>query len=264
MTFIDGNLFKTIAGNIYDEHGYWKNSNINSNIFFIKTDWIEDFISNHAPNYPHKIITHNSDHPIADKYIDYINNSNLSSWFASEISIKHEKLKYIPIGIPNERVMHHSGQIDHYHLGSRKIFEDIYNKNTYKSKLLSTPAFDINTNPNRKLCENICRKMGHENTRLTYTDYLSDIKNSMFCISPQGNGMISHRIWECMYLKCIPITTRLSSFTSYEGFPIIIINTWEDLLDISLNEEIYRKYIDEFDRNNLDGIRLLNNIIYEN
>jgi hypothetical protein len=49
-------------------------------------------------------------------------------------------------------------------------------------------------------------------------------------LSPEGNGIDCHRMWECLYLKVIPICHR-NVVTEYFAkiFPIVLVNDWQDL-----------------------------------
>ena len=57
-----------------------------------------------------------------------------------------------------------------------------------------------------------------------------------FCICPEGNGVDTHRLWECWYLKVIPIVIRtdfIDILMEKIKLPIIILNKWEDLIVIA-------------------------------
>jgi hypothetical protein len=48
-------------------------------------------------------------------------------------------------------------------------------------------------------------------------------------LSPEGNGIDCHRIYECIYFDTIPIlkTSLMDKF--YETLPVIIVNSWEEI-----------------------------------
>ena len=66
----------------------------------------------------------------------------------------------------------------------------------------------------------------------------------MFVICPEGNGIDTHRVWEALYLRSIPIIQKnqISNFLIKANLPIMILNNWSDLS--KLNEidllKIYR------------------------
>ena len=53
----------------------------------------------------------------------------------------------------------------------------------------------------------------------------------MFVICPEGNGIDTHRMWEALYLRTIPIIKKnmISNFIKKAQIPVLIINKWSDL-----------------------------------
>ena len=50
-----------------------------------------------------------------------------------------------------------------------------------------------------------------------------------YCICPNGNGVDTHRFWEAIYLKLVPIVIRNSFYNMLENkVPMIILNSWEE------------------------------------
>ena len=64
----------------------------------------------------------------------------------------------------------------------------------------------------------------------------------MFVICPPGNGIDTHRFWEALYLKTIPIIEKneISRFLKKAGFPILLLDKWTDLS--KFNEEKLKKF----------------------
>ena len=55
-----------------------------------------------------------------------------------------------------------------------------------------------------------------------------------FCICPEGNGVDTHRLWECLYLKVVPVVIE-SEFTKIlqtNGVPLFILDNWDNF-DVS-------------------------------
>jgi hypothetical protein len=62
-----------------------------------------------------------------------------------------------------------------------------------------------------------------------------------FCICPEGNGFDTHRLWEALYVKTVPIVIQ-SEFTKIlqkNNVPLVILNTWDDLNVSNLNYNDY-------------------------
>jgi hypothetical protein len=68
--------------------------------------------------------------------------------------------------------------------------------------------------------------------------YLGAIRECSMVLCPEGNGIETHRFWETLYMGGVPIVVR-NSFTEslYRNFPIIELNSWNDLEDVELIEE---------------------------
>lgn len=91
--------------------------------------------------------------------------------------------------------------------------------------------FNIGTNKiKREPCyQALCNKLEwlHEVSPYENLIRLSQYK---FCICPEGNGVDTHRLWEALYLKCIPIVIK-SQFTETlqrHNIPLIVLDKWED------------------------------------
>ena len=72
------------------------------------------------------------------------------------------------------------------------------------------------------------------------------LKDYKFCICPEGNGVDTHRLWEVLYLKVVPIVIN-SDFTKIlnkYNVPLFVLNNWNDFDETKLN---YQNYVDKFD-----------------
>jgi hypothetical protein len=72
-----------------------------------------------------------------------------------------------------------------------------------------------------------------------------------FVASPPGNGLDTHRTWEAMYFRCVPIVLRSFMTSQYEsmGLPIWVVDSYEEIQDMdetSLKIK-YDEYKEKFD-----------------
>jgi hypothetical protein len=241
---ITGNKFKHICDYIFDERGF-NETRIHNEIpiFFVKTDYVNTFFINHLPKYNFKLITHNSDFSIDSKFKKFIDNPLLIKWYGQNINFSHSKLESIPIGIANEIWEH----------GNENTIINELKIDVNKRDLLYC-NFDINTNiKERSMCLKNVNQEGIENTnKVEFSKYLSSLHKSYFSISPNGNGIDCHKLWESLYLKTIPIVTDSINVRFYSHLPILILNSWEDFKkrDISIN--LYNNMMMSFDNAYLD------------
>ena len=253
MQIITGNKFKKICDYILDEKGFNKTEVTNEiPIYFIKTDFLSLFFTRYKPNHEYKIITHNSDYPIDIKFMNILEDVNLVYWFGQNINFEHKKLKSIPIGIANEMWDH----------GNEEVLLKIINQDNKKSKIIHC-SFDINTNRYERIqCVN---SMNRNNLvmyqREKFEDYLTSLSNSFFTLSPNGNGIDCHKLWESLYLKTVPVVTKSINIDFYKHLPIYVIDSWSHFNINDLTEDLY---YDIIKKHNIEKISLdyyLNKII---
>lgn len=245
MNFITGDQFKNKANYILDEQGFRKNKEQVNNIpiFFVKTNCIDIFFdSSFLPKSKFILITHNSDFNINSNYATYINYPYLVKWYAQNVDYKNDILIPIPIGIANSQWPH----------GDINILKNTIDQNHNKKGLVYA-NFNINTNiaVRKKCLQEVQIKYGeYLEKNVPFNVYLKHISESYFNICPLGNGIDSHRIWESLYLKTIPITENtynISYLKNRLDLPIILINKWEEINNITLTEKTYYDIIKSFD-----------------
>lgn len=100
--------------------------------------------------------------------------------------------------------------------------------------------FEINTYPtDRKYVFNLfkdrpfCLKEKPKNHR----DYLIDLANSKFVLSPRGAGIDCHRTWEALLMGAIPIVKTSSIDPLFEGLPVLIIQDWNEITEDFLHQK---------------------------
>lgn len=69
--------------------------------------------------------------------------------------------------------------------------------------------------------------------RKSFLRFLIEFSSYKYCITPQGSGYDTHRLWECLYLNTIPIIDVKKLFKTFrsgiwEGTPIIYIDDWKN------------------------------------
>ena len=192
---------------------------------------------------PFILISHNSDYNVIDNDLHHniANNQKIIKWYTQNLLFNHPKVHMLPIGIANS-------QWNHGNLS--------YIPTTYEKKNNIYFFFSKGTNKERLVCysklENYIQ-LSEQKQPIDYFNYLSTFK---FAISPEGNGIDCHRLWECFYLKVIPIVLDNIFIRKVEEkykLPMIILNDWSELIGMELN------YTD-FDNSSLDFNKLKEDI----
>lgn len=211
--------------------------------------------------YPHLnqgfvLLTHNSDHGITERYLPYLNdiNTRISAWFAQNICIRHPKLHPLPIGIANSQWAH----------GNLAALNEVRSQLSQSRKeKLCYFNFNVATAPNtRAHVKEICLSKSIPMTpSLETSAYLQYLASHKYAICPEGNGVDTHRMWECLYLGVIPIVSEsmfVEALAPYD-LPILVLVSWNDLSEALLVER-YPILVQKFNNTTMDDIMVLSKI----
>lgn len=221
---ITGNAFKNICDDFLDEEKKFIDITKKPKLIFLKTDWIEIFKLKVLPHidYQFKLVTHNADRPAISGNLDLLEDSRLIMWYGMNIDTIHPKLQPIPIGIANEKWPH----------GDKNILLKIINENNKKENLVYC-NFDITTNYNKRNNTMIACKqhtyIDFEYSKLSFENYTRKLSTYKYVISPPGNSVDCHRIWESIYLGVIPIIEEHLAMRYYYDLPIMFVKSFNDI-----------------------------------
>lgn len=233
--FISGDTFRACADYTYDELA--KDvipENVQSgDIIFVKTDYIGEFfgqIHSRIAN-PYILITHNSDYGVPGANLRYLNDDKLIAWFGQNVESVHPKLHPIPIGIANRCWAH----------GNIEIFRQAVNLSPLLNKvILLYMNFQIGTRYDERssvynlFCNKpFCLVSGPK----PLPNYLMEISQSKFILSPRGNGLDTHRTWEALLCGAIPIVRSSALDSMYDGLPVLVIDDWGVITEDFLNSQ---------------------------
>lgn len=168
---------------------------------------------------PFCLITHNSDENIIENedIISILNCPILVKWHSQNICFYHKKLFMLPIGIANRMWPH----------GNTSIYSDIVPTKT-KSVYFH---FNIHTNRlKREVCYNVLHTKLEWLPEIPPNENIYRLSQYKYCICPEGNGVDTHRLWEALYVKCIPIVikSQFSETLIRNNISVIVLDQWAD------------------------------------
>jgi hypothetical protein len=174
------------------------------------------------------LITHNSDENLVpgNQHIIKIYNCNkLLKWYTQNLYFEHIKINYLPIGIANSQWEHSTT--------FTKFYTNIQHNTIIKTSKSIYFFFEISTNIGKRgQCYNsLINKIPFLNKINPYENF-KRLSKYEFCICPEGNGIDTHRLWEALYLKCVPIVIKspfIDILQKNTNLPIIVLDTWDDL-----------------------------------
>jgi hypothetical protein len=204
--------------NTYFKNACFKNKNSTVKLFIYThiLNAFQYFILPHLDQSLQYILyIHNSDHSLNDSHIPLINNNSIKHIYAQNVdtSIISDKITLLPIGIANSMWGH--GDLV-------SLYTTIKNTYLYKKQKSIYVNINPNTYPYRK---DILESIKNNNAftlanSKPYKDYLNELAQHYFCLCVRGNGIDTHRFWECLYLGVIPViinndTTKCDNFIYY-------------------------------------------------
>lgn len=201
-----------------------------------------DYIRKSEITNPITLVTHNSDFSITEDVFNK-KTENIISWFSQNVDYVNPLLKSIPIGLENTRWfvgLDKKGKILNKTKQPKNIKNYLYvnhNIRTYPNDRLE-PYQIFN---NKSWVTMVQGFNGQD-----FESYLDNIYNHKFVLAPRGNGIDTHRLWECLYLGTIPVVKRMINNSFYENLPICFVDKWSEITKDFLDkkyEEINNKKI---------------------
>jgi hypothetical protein len=223
--YITGDSFRALAAHVHDETGSFDPKSVKyGDIVFIGSPQMHGFFTDLHPHIESEyiLIQHNGDIQTDETILPYIDDK-IFRFYAQITTVSHPKIIPIPIGINN---MHHG--VD----GFRWLME----RRLPKQKLARI-FYHFNNVTNPKEREPAAKYFATLPTMETmhafvpYGTYKDILASYMFTVSPAGNTLGSHRTWEALYLRTLPIVKRTVDAESCValGLPIWILDEWQEL-----------------------------------
>ncbi len=221
--YISGDTFRKYSDHIFDETKSLNPKFVkNKDVIFVNADLLEIYFEIIHPKISNRyiLITHNSDREISLKEIK-LADDKIIKWFAQNLTdSSNESLNFLPIGLENLRRLKY---------GRKKWFKQTINK---KTKYILSSFNELTNFEERsgiaKVLENNLIEYKEFSSVSSYFNNLIDYK---YIICPPGNGLDTHRVWESLLLKIIPIH-KINNFTlilKNNGVPGLYVENWEDL-----------------------------------
>jgi hypothetical protein len=223
------------------------------NLVYIETHNIDNELDNELDKINKNnmiLLTHNSDDEIGIKYKDILDSNKIKYWFSQNTNTKHPKLINVPIGLANSKWGH----------GNLEIFNKYMLSNNKKENLcyfgFNCGTYPILRNNVKTIIEKTCPSfIFYDN--LSFEEYLDKLSKSKYCICPRGNGLDTHRLWECLYLKVVPLVDRNCVSEYHQNLGIVIIDDWNTVTEDFLNS----KYNEFYKKLNIPTMSFYENII---
>lgn len=243
-------------------------------VVWVPADALTHFFHDLLPVIKHRIVivsggsdaTFPKDFPQSEKVIKGIESEKVLHLFMQNCAFNHPKVSQIPIGLDFHTVAYWPERM--HQPWPRRPRQQMQEIETILSKLKPTHA-----RPSQIICDFAFNDTMHESyqrhrefgedrksiwKQLKNRPFISHLakpisRNQLwelkggcaFDISPPGNGIDCHRTWESLMLGCIVIVKHSFLDPLFEGLPIVIINSWDEITAENL-EKWKKQYGDAF------------------
>lgn len=201
-------------------------------IIFCKTDFIEYLFDNiKYSTFKYKLITHHSDYPINEERFAK-KPTCIKKWFAINPTVKHPDLIPIPLGLKT-----HKGCYLEPQYMTEWFCSQIPRLQNNKKQFKVYCNWNL-TNTDRN---GIVNSLKNNNIPYThdynkpFNEYIENMAQHKFVISPPGNGIDCHRTWEALYIGCIPIVIKNDIYNNWD-LPILQVNDFSEVTGQFLKE----------------------------
>lgn len=195
---------------------------------FVYTDALELFKEHVWPRLTgsgYVLITHGSDTEIDARQLPWIGRAGgkLGHWFAQNLLTEHPKLTPLPIGLANRQWPH--GDLEAV---ARTVAPA-------KRAGILHAAFTLDTHPDRERAWAAVTRAfpasALPDVTQPFAQYLADLARHRFCACPRGNGIDTHRFWECQYFGVVPVVERSTHTEMWakRGLPMLLLDDWSEL-----------------------------------
>ena len=250
--YIHGDLFKELVSMRLEKTG--KVTSRGSDVgktpkaVFVDGDMIPFFIKNVLPKFPADaslvMINANDDTSFPQSLAPALDDPRIKRWFAVNKAFEHPKLSAIPLGIARPFWPH----------GSQRTIDRAARLPVETAGLVYM-NFDSSTNKAKRgeaLAKLSSKPFIFNGGRKPFELYLAEQRKYRFSICPFGNGLDSHRVWECFYTGVIPIVLDCPLYRDFAKLPFCMVKDWDDLSEDFLNAFLSRLDKGAFDMSMLD------------
>lgn len=182
------------------------------------------------------VIVGGDDCDVNQHLCDYLFSHGAKKIIANNLTFTHESTDFLPIGLPDTE--------GYPIIGDRSIIhQKAKGQKNIKNSLLwavGSYTYPAERVPLEKMLLNLdyVTKINADYTPRGYALYVDNVFNHKFVIAPRGSGLDTHRLWESLYLRTIPIVKSKIMEHYFSDLPILFINDWKILTDkIFLNEK---------------------------
>jgi hypothetical protein len=171
------------------------------------------------------LVSSESDRPITSEFLGRCP-PQIAHWFSTNIEVKDQRLDALPLGLSNS----------YCDITLRaSLIAEKSREFTDRSHWLYV-NFQASTNPAvREPVMDYFRSLRSadwvtlQEGGLSLQDYLAEMSSHRFVLCPPGNGIDTHRLWEALYSRTIPVALDSPAMAAFRDLPILFVKDFTKL-----------------------------------
>ncbi len=182
--------------------------------------------------------------PLRLHYLDVLNDDRIIHWHTQNRDLRdHPKLSPIPIGCDFHTLSENLQPGGRHPWGPHE--DAIAQEASLRSIRDSAPAFSRKppvaygnfhftfdkSGERQSAFRILSRNSGavFQPSRVPRKESWTSQARYAFAVCPHGNGLDCHRTWEALALNCVPIVKSSTLDPLYQGLPVVIVHSWEEV-----------------------------------
>jgi hypothetical protein len=171
------------------------------------------------------LVSSESDRPITSEFLGRCP-PQVAHWFSTNIEVEDERLDALPLGLSNsycditlrasliaEKSREFTGRPNWLYVNFR----------TSTSPAVREPIIDYFRSVRSADWVTL------QERQLNLAEYLTEMTLHRFVLCPPGNGIDTHRLWEALYSRTIPVAVDTPAMAAFRDLPILFVEDFRKL-----------------------------------
>ena len=180
----------------------------------------------------------------ASRYKQVLGQKLLHRWYAQNADVQHRKLRPIPIGLNCfEQAPEMKRALKNLPTKQKKVWVNFGNthakrRDAWRWFCGDLPKTSVAPKP-WATCE-IKKTKNNVRNNPHLVAYYGRVAAHRYVAAPRGNGLDTHRLWEALYLGCVPIVQAGPLDALYRRVGALVVRSWTQVTSHLLDSEYDR------------------------
>jgi hypothetical protein len=220
-------------------------------VWFVKRDFLQEFFSVLPIGCSSiSVVTQHSDYEVDDSVME-LKPSCVKKVFGSNTTSRREDAVPVPLGLgpPYCTITpkaEHIRALDTKKIRSHLLYVN-FRVSTYPQERQA--AFQSMQRLS-EICHSVTIATQASDPTIVH-GYLNDMIDHKFCLCPRGNGIDTHRLWEALYCRTVPVVKYEHAHRNFLDLPILFVDDWNQVTEEYLHTQYEQMLHREWDYSKL-------------